>query len=71
MNVYFVALIDLMEVELVNYTITVGRDEAEAASSFDLTPEQKKLIKKGEMILVYNDLASFEPIEITRTKPVD
>lgn len=66
MNIYFVVLVDAVENELLmTPTFVIAKTEQDAGAQLSLTEAHRKGISKGDYQLVIEQIASYEPVEIS------
>jgi hypothetical protein len=70
MKIYFVALVDAYKNQIIRFEFGIGKSEAIAASRLKLTDAENDAINAGDMVLIAEEIASYEPIKVTRTKSV-
>ena len=68
MKIYFIALVDAYKNQILRFDFSIGKSEAIASHKLKLTDEENAAINAGDMVLIAEEIASYEPIKVVRTK---
>lgn len=68
MHIYFIALVDAMNNQIIRFDFSIGKSEAVVSHKLKLTDEENAALNAGDMVLIAEEIASYEPVKVVRTK---